>query len=114
MKRHLLFIFILLCVNTTLHAQSLRAQEDSLKVLADSLINAESPATRLRADSQFVRTLVRSLKTKRSFYYPFENLEGISHLYASDSTFRILTWQYKRDDLTYLQEGAIQMNQPDG
>lgn len=94
--------------------KSLQVQEDSLKVLADSLINAEDPAMRLRSDSQFVRTLVRSLKIKNSFYYPFDSLIGISRLYAPDSTFRIITWQYKRDDLLYLQEGAIQMNQPDG
>lgn len=94
--------------------QSLQVQEDSLKVLADSLVNAESPATRLRADSQFIRTLVRSLKMKNSFHYPFDSLAGISRLYAPDSTFRIITWQYKKDDLIYLQEGAIQMNQPDG
>jgi len=94
--------------------KSLQVQEDSLKVLADSLINGENPAIRLRADSQFVRTLVRSLKMKNSFYYPFDSLAGISRLYAPDSTFRIITWQYKKDDLVYLQEGAIQMNQPDG
>lgn len=116
MKRRLLFLFILCCVNIVLRAQtqSLQVQEDSLKVFADSLINAESPATRFRADSQFIRTLVRSLKVRNSFHYPFDSLNGISRLYAPDSTFRIITWQYKRDDLMYLQEGAIQMNQPDG
>jgi hypothetical protein len=121
------FYIVLFCLCCTgfrqLHAQtsisrsvlkSLQVQEDSLKVLSDSLINAGDPAVRLRADSQFIRTLVRSLKMKHSFYYPFDSLAGISRLYAPDSTFRILTWQYKRDDLLYLQEGAIQMNQPDG
>src|SRR5438876_5864683 len=83
--------------------KSLQVQEDSLKVLSDSLINADNPAVRFRADSQFIRTLVRSLKMKNSFYYPFDSLEGISRLYAPDSTFRILTWQYKKDDLLFLQ-----------
>ncbi|HVU53785.1 MAG TPA: hypothetical protein VHD83_01965 [Puia sp.] len=94
--------------------KSLQIQEDSLKVLSDSLVNAGDPATRLRADSQFIRTLVRSLKMKHSFYYPFDSLIGISRLYSPDSTFRILTWQYKKDDYIFLHEGAIQMNQPDG
>jgi len=121
------FYIVLVCFCCTsfqqMHAQtfisgsvlkSLQVQEDSLKVLSDSLINAADPAVRLRSDSQFIRTLVRSLKMKNSFYYPFDSLIGISRLYAPDSTFRILTWQYKRDDLLFLQEGAIQMNQPDG
>jgi len=92
----------------------LHEKEDSLKVLSDSLINAGDPAVRFRADSQFIRTLVRAFKVPYSFYYPLDSLEGISRLYAPDSTFRILTWQYKKDDLLFLQEGAIQMNQPDG
>ena len=123
MSTRILFIFLCICSLQKTRAQtsispdvlkSLQVQEDSLKVLSDSLINADNPAVRFRADSQFIRTLVRSLKMKNSFYYPFDSLAGISRLYAPDSTFRILTWQYKKDDLLFLQEGAIQINQPDG
>ena len=83
-------------------------------VFADGIVNAENAADRFRSDSQFVRMLVRTLRAKNSFYYPFDSLETISRLYAPDSSFRILTWQYKIDDYLYLQEGAIQVNQPDG
>jgi len=91
-----------------------RKREDSLKVYADSIVNAEQASVRFRADSQFVRSLVRALKLEHSFYYPFDSLFTISRLYAPDSSFRIITWQFKKDNLLYLQEGAIQMNQPDG
>ena len=91
-----------------------RKREDSLKVYADSIVNAEQASVRFRADSQFVRSLVRALKLEHSFYYPFDSLFTISRLYAPDSSFRIITWQFKKDNLMYLQEGAIQMNQPDG
>ena len=91
-----------------------RKREDSLKVYADSIVNAEQASDRFRADSQFVRSLVRALKLEHSFYYPFDSLFTISRLYAPDSSFRIITWQFKKDNLMYLQEGAIQMNQPDG
>lgn len=91
-----------------------RRKEDSLKVFADQLVNAENPSDRLRSDSFFIRVLVRALKAKNSFYYPFDSLFSISRLYAPDSSFRIFTWQYKKDEYLYLQEGAIQMNQPDG
>jgi hypothetical protein len=89
-------------------------REDSLRGYADSLVNAEHGSTRLRADSLLVRTLVRALVQRNSFYYPFESLETISHLYAPDSSFRIFTWQYKNDDYIYLQQGAIQMKTADG
>jgi hypothetical protein len=89
-------------------------REDSLKRYAFKIVNDSLPADRFRADSQFVRSLVRSLRLPNSFYYPFDSLETISRLYAPDSSFRILTWQFKKDEYMYLQEGAIQMRTPDG
>jgi hypothetical protein len=91
-----------------------KKREDSLRRFSDLLVNAEDPTERFRSDSQFVRVLVRSLKIKNSFLYPFDSLQAVSHLYAPDSTFRIFTWQFKKDDFLYLQEGAIQVKQPDG
>ena len=94
--------------------KELLQREDSLQIFSDKIVNGATPEERFRADSQFVRSLVRALKLPHSFYYPFDSLQTISRLYAPDSTFRILTWQFKKDDLLYLQEGAIQINEPDG
>lgn len=91
-----------------------RKREDSLKVFAYDIVNGESASGRFRSDSQFIRSLVRALKQPYSFYYPFDSLQTISRLYAPDSSFRIFTWQYKKDDFLFLQEGAIQMREPDG
>lgn len=92
----------------------LAQKEDSLQVLADSMINGQFAGKRFLSDSQFVRTFVRGLKTKNSFFYPFESLETISIQYPPDSTFRIFTWQLKKDEYLYYQKGAIQMNTKDG
>jgi len=89
-------------------------QEDTLKRFADSLVNGQSAAVRFRADSNFVRGLVRSLKTRNSFNYPFDSLLTVSHLYAPDSSFRIFTWELKKDDYVLLQKGAIQLHTRDG
>ena len=94
--------------------QDLAKREDSLKGYAFKIVNAGTAEDRFRADSQFVRSLVRCLRQPNSFYYPFDSLETISRLYAPDSSFRIFTWQFKKDDYIYLQEGAIQMRTPDG
>ena len=91
-----------------------RQREDSMKNFAYGIVNAESPEGRFRADSQFIRSLVRTLRQPYSFNYPFDSLQTISRLYAPDSSFRIFTWQFKKDDRMYLQEGAIQINEPDG
>jgi hypothetical protein len=94
--------------------KELRKREDSLRFFADQIVYSDTAAVRFRSDSQFIRTLVRTLKVKNSFLYPFDSLTTTSHLYAPDSSFRIFTWQFKKDDYLYLQEGVIQINLPDG
>lgn len=92
---------------------SLEKKEDSLKLLSRTMVFDEEAGPRFRADSQFIRMLVRSLLTPNSFYYPFDSL-NISKLYSPDSAFRIFTWQVKKDEYVYFQKGAIQMNTKDG
>ena len=81
---------------------------------AYDIINAQEPSQRFRADSFFIRMLVRSLKLPNSFYFPFDSLQTISKLYAPDSSFRIFTWQIKKDAYVFFQRGAIQMRTDDG
>lgn len=115
------FTALLLLTVAGLHAQdisaadraSLKKKEDSLQVLSARMVFDSIPANRFRNDSQFVRTFVRALVTKNSFYYPFDSL-NISRLYAPDSSFRIFTWQMKKDEYVYLQKGAIQVPTKDG
>ena len=90
------------------------AREDSMKAYAFDMVNAHEAATRFRADSIFTRMLVRALKEKHAFSYPFDSLQTISRLYAPDSSFRIFTWQLVQDEATFRRHGAIQMNTADG
>jgi hypothetical protein len=89
-------------------------RQDSLAGSSYKIVFAEEPEDRFRSDSLFIRTLVRALKRPYSFYFPFDSIQTISKLYAPDSSFRIFTWQLKRDEFTYFQRGAIQINTPDG
>jgi hypothetical protein len=94
--------------------KDLQKKEDSLKIFADKMINAQEAPERFRSDSNFIRGLVRALKVSNSFYYPFDSLRTVSRLYSPDSAFRIFTWQLKKDEYVFLQKGAIQMNTNDG
>ncbi|MDB5251993.1 MAG: hypothetical protein JWP27_1162 [Flaviaesturariibacter sp.] len=122
MKKTLLFLALSLFFVTALPAQKiasadlrqLRLKEDSLRKLSENLTLDSLTAGRMRSDSLFVRTLVRSLQYKNSFYYPFDSVLGVSHLYAPDSTFRIFTWLMNFDGIYSRQRGAIQMRTPDG
>jgi len=121
-KKPLLFISFLFFGIAILQAQKiassdlklLKQKEDSLKHLAKNLIVDSLTAGRMRNDSLFVRTLVRSLQVKNSFYYPFDSVQGISKVYAPDSTFRIFSWALSYDDFYSRQRAAIQFKTPDG
>jgi hypothetical protein len=91
----------------------LAKKEDTLKKFSRAIVFGKNAAERFRSDSNFVRGLVRALKTPYSFEYPLDSV-SISKLYAPDSSFRIFTWQVQRDEYIYLQKGAIQMRTPDG
>ncbi|HEX2534930.1 MAG TPA: hypothetical protein VHK69_14395 [Chitinophagaceae bacterium] len=122
MKKPLFLIFSFFLLLSGLSAQQLavadenamRKKEDSLQLLAKNLIVDSMTASRMRNDSLFVRTLIRSLQVKHSFYYPFDSLKGVSKVYAPDSTFRIFTWTLAFDDYYARQRGAIQMRTADG
>lgn len=117
-----LLFFIFLIYLTRIHAQQLHSEqikflklkEDSLQQFAFQIIKHEDPSVRLRSDSNFIRILVRALKARYSFEYPFDSLITISRLVAPDSSFRIFTWQLVKDESYCRQRGFIQMRTPDG
>jgi hypothetical protein len=98
----------------TADKKKLREKEDSLKMLSKALTLDSTTAGRMIADSLFIRTLVRTLQIKNSFYYPFDSVQGISKLNAPDTTFRIFTWTIQYDDYYSRQRGAIQLRTADG
>ncbi len=113
---------LLFFINVNAKAQNINAanykllqkKEDSLKTLADKIINGINPSDRFKADSSFTKIFVRALKTNNSFYFPFDSLYSISKLYAPDSSFRIYTWQMVINENVIRQHGAIQMKTTDG
>jgi hypothetical protein len=92
----------------------LKAKEDTLKAYSRYMVTDSLTQSRMIADSFFTRILVRALKIKNSFYYPFESVLGISKLYAPDSSFRIFTWTIQFDEYYSRQKGAIQLATNDG
>lgn len=92
----------------------LDSKQDSLAYYGRQIVESDDVAVRFRSDSFFTRILMRALKTKHSFHYPFDSLLTISRVYAPDSAFRIFTWQVSKDEDVHRRHGAIQMNTPDG
>lgn len=93
--------------------KQLRTKEDTLSTLSWRIGNEISAGNRLRADSFFIRVLVRTLAQKNSFNYPFDSVL-VQRVYAPDSSFRIFTWQIDRNSDKVRQRGVIQYKTPDG
>lgn len=117
-----LLMLIILFTSATAYSQNLSEQdfqelqkkEKSLMQYARDMILAPLPSDRFSADSIFTRQFVQCLKTSYSFYYPFDSIKTVAMLYPPDSSFRIFTWQIKRDEAYFRHHGAIQMNTKDG
>ena len=119
---HLLLLCLSFVFSTTILAQPLssydkktiRSKEDSLQFFAKNLITDSLTAGRMRYDSLFVKTLIRALQTKNSFFYSFDSIQGVSKIYAPDSSFKIFTWYLQFDDYYGRQRGFIQLRTKDG
>jgi len=89
-------------------------QLDTLRLLADTILNGRTEDVRLPASDRFIPVLVRTLKAKYSFDFPFDSLHSISVQYPQDSTFRIFTWGLENESGFYRHFGAIQMKTKNG
>lgn len=92
---------------------ALKAYEDTIALLSFAIINDSLPEHRFGATKKLIPTLVKALRHKNSFQYPFERVQSISIQYPADSTFRIFTWQLYVDENESRYYGAIQMNAED-
>ena len=92
----------------TLHSLSSFAQkgnnnlfaeyEDTLKVIAHAIMNAETEAEKRLANTAFITNLTEVLKYEKSFKFPFDSLPTIARILSPDNTFRIFNWLLKKDN----------------
>tara|TARA_B100001142_G_scaffold249834_1_gene249855 strand:- start:92 stop:976 length:885 start_codon:yes stop_codon:yes gene_type:complete len=105
MKRIILInIIIFLCLPSFAQKgnKSLFAEyEDTLKVIAHTIMHAENEIEKSKANKIFIENLKEVLQYERSFKFPFDSLVTISRLTAPDGTFRIFNWLLKKDNGTY-------------
>jgi hypothetical protein len=94
--------------------KALKLKEDTLKVLAANIVLDSMTAGRMISDSHFVKTLVRTLLIKNSFYYPLDSVRGISKIYSPDTSFRIISWNISYSDYYHRQRGVIQFKPVNG
>ena len=87
--------------------QLIAEYEDTLKVMAHTIMNGESQTVKTEANNAFISTLQEVLQFERSFNYPFDSLKTISIKTSSDSKIRIYTWLLKKDNGNYQYFGFV-------
>lgn len=115
-KYHILFAFVLLCLNTMAQQgkSNLDIFQDSLIKISMATVVAETDAKKADLNGRFVKNLVEALKTPNSFAYPFDSLKNVSIIKSPDKAFRILSWYVQQENGTYRYFGTIQMNTGNG
>jgi hypothetical protein len=91
-------------------AQELGQLEDSLVVLADSMLHAPVTDERIEFCVRFTKKLRAAFEVPGSFNYPFSRLATKIHiLYPDDKSFRIFNWLIVPSENLRRYYGAIQM-----
>ena len=75
--------------------------EDTLKVMAHTIMNAETEGEKRLANTVFINNLTEVLKYEKSFKFPFDSLPTIARILSPDNTFRIFNWLLKKDNGAY-------------
>ena len=101
MNKIILFSFLLF--SNSLFSQNISQNviieyEDTLSVIAHTIMNGETEKIRTQANIGFLSELKEVLKYKKSYLYPFDKLVTISKLNPTDNSFRLFSWILKKED----------------
>jgi len=104
MRKICLFLFTIISLNNFAQKGNnklIAEYEDTLKVMAHSIMNAETEAEKRTANTAFITNLTEVLNYEKSFKYPFDSLPTIARILSPDNTFRIFNWLLKKENGTF-------------
>jgi len=104
MRKICLTLFTLISLNSFAqkgNSKLFAEYEDTLKVIAHAIMNAETEAEKRLANQAFTINLTEVLQYEKSFKFPFDSLPTISRILSPDNTFRIFNWLLKKDNGAY-------------
>ncbi len=81
--------------------------EDTLKVMAHQIMNAETEAEKRLSHTAFLSNLTEVLQYEKAFKFPFDSLVTIARITSPDNTFRIFNWLLKKDNGSYEYFGIV-------
>jgi len=104
MKKICLVLFTLISLNSFAQKGNnklIAEYEDTLKVMAHAIMNAETETEKRLANNAFITNLTEILQYEKSFKFPFDSLPTIARILSPDNTFRIFNWLLKKDNGAY-------------
>ena len=104
MKKICLILFTLISLNSFAQKGNnklIAEYEDTLKVMAHTIMNAETEAEKRLANTAFITNLTEVLQYEKSFKFPFDSLPTIARIMSPDNSFRIFNWLLKKDNGAY-------------
>jgi hypothetical protein len=110
MQRICLIIFTLISLNSFAqkgNSKLIAEYEDTLKIMAHTIMNAETETEKRLANQAFIINLTEVLQYEKSFKFPFDSLPTIARISSPDNTFRIFNWLLKKDNGNYEYFGII-------
>jgi len=110
MRKICLIIFTLISLNSSAQKGNnnlFSEYEDTLKVMAHTIMNAETEAEKRLANTAFITNLTEVLQYEKSFKFPFDSLPTIARILSPDNTFRIFNWLLKKDNGAYEYFGIV-------
>jgi hypothetical protein len=110
MQKICLIIFTLISLNSFAqkgNSKLIAEYEDTLKIMAHTIMNAETETEKRLANQAFIINLTEVLQYEKSFKFPFDSLPTIARISSPDNTFRIFNWLLKKDNGNYEYFGII-------
>ena len=104
MKKISLILFTLISLNSFAQKGNnklIAEYEDTLKVMAHTIMNAETEAEKRLANTAFISNLTEVLQYEKSFKFSFDSLPTIARILSPDNTFRIFNWLLQKDNGAY-------------
>jgi hypothetical protein len=110
MKKICIFLFLTLSLSSFAQKGNnklIAEYEDTLKVMAHQIMNAETETEKRTANTAFITNLTEVLQYEKSFKFPFDSLVTIARISSPDNRFRIFNWLLKKDNGTYEYFGIV-------
>jgi len=110
MKKICIFLFLTLSLSSFAQKGNnklIAEYEDTLKVMAHQIMNAETETEKRTANTAFITNLTEVLQYEKAFKFPFDSLPTIARISSPDNRFRIFNWLLKKDNGTYEYFGIV-------